>query len=91
MKCFICEENEQEYNYVLVDGVSVPICSECGEILYEKNIGGIYKDARLQMILMIEYVKYIKSKTSKVLRIVPRRKASWNFFLFFEYFIVRRV
>lgn len=91
MKCLVCEENEHEYDYELINGLRIPICKECGEILYGKNIGAEYKDSRIQIILMMEYVKYIKNKTSKILRILPRRKASWNFFSIWRHLIVRRI
>lgn len=70
-KCAICDNKESTFDYGLVNGKMMPICEDCGEILFGTNIGTNMVDANLQHILLIEYVTFIKSME---LRIYSQRR-----------------
>lgn len=87
VKCAICDENESEYKYELIDGRMIPICKTCGEILYDTKIGEDTFDSRIQFALMIDYVNFVSEglkkmpynvtsfdENSKVLSLTNKRK-----------------
>lgn len=37
-KCILCSVKEAEYKYELCDGTKIPICENCGKILYNKPL-----------------------------------------------------
>ncbi len=59
-ECAICNKDEAVYKYVLIDGSTIDICQECGEILYNKNIKLYCPDRLFHIITLTEYVGYYK-------------------------------
>jgi len=57
MRCNLCEQHEQKYEYYLCDGSKIFICEECGEKLYGKLFIPIIDSRLFHIIMLLEYVE----------------------------------
>lgn len=67
MKCRFCNENYY-YNYNLKEGTIIPVCFECGRVLYGKNIGEFASSELIQMQLLSDYISVARGLTFKYIR-----------------------
>lgn len=56
--CVICQKDQKDYDYTLNSGLQIPICCECGMILWEVKFDMV--DPLTQMVAMIEYTHFKK-------------------------------
>ena len=57
-KCDLCGEFFADYDYVLVDGSKIRICSQCGKVLYNVDLTPIVNSRLLHIAALTDFVDW---------------------------------